>query len=319
MFPKVSIIIPTYNRAHLIGETLDSILAQTYTNWECIIVDDGSTDNMDAVVESYLRKDQRFQYHHRPKNRKKGANTCRNYGFELSKGDYIQWLDSDDLISRNKLEKQISILNLCSPLDIVFGKWKRFKEDIDNAVDINKKTFYKSYESGYVFMEALGEYKTFMASHSYLVSRDIISKSGLWNPYLLSNQDGEFFNRILLNCGRVIFCENVTSYYRMNCNISVSSYSSIDKIISVINSWILIENRMILQYDLSKFKYIENAKNRVFIDLNKSDFSYLKYNYQDFFNIQLVSEKEYFRKKRLYKRALRKLNKKLERWFPMFA
>lgn len=110
MQPLVSIIIPTYNRAHLIGETLDSVLAQTYTRWECIVVDDGSTDTTDSVMADYVSKDSRFQYHHRPKNRPKGANACRNYGFEVSKGEYINWFDSDDLMVGEKLKTQINLL-----------------------------------------------------------------------------------------------------------------------------------------------------------------------------------------------------------------
>src|SRR5690554_5799485 len=101
--PLVSIIIPTFNRAHLIGETLDSVLAQTYHNWECIVVDDGSTDNTDEVMAEYIAKDARFQYHHRPAVKSKGANACRNYGFEKSKGAYIQWFDSDDLMHPEKI------------------------------------------------------------------------------------------------------------------------------------------------------------------------------------------------------------------------
>ncbi len=95
----VSIIIPTYNRASLIGETLDSVLAQTYTNWECIVVDDGSSDNTDEVVGEYVARDNRFQYHKRPDTHKPGGNGARNYGFKLSKGKYINWFDSDDLIT----------------------------------------------------------------------------------------------------------------------------------------------------------------------------------------------------------------------------
>jgi len=108
--PLVSIIIPTYNRAHLIGETLDSVLAQTYTHWECIVVDDGSSDSTSEILETYCKQDSRFQYHHRPIDKPKGANACRNYGFELSKGEYINWLDSDDLVSHNKIEEQLKIL-----------------------------------------------------------------------------------------------------------------------------------------------------------------------------------------------------------------
>ncbi len=111
MNPLISILIPTYNRGHLISETLDSVLAQTYTNWECIVVDDGSNDNTIDVVTNYSNKDARFQYYQRPTNRFKGANTCRNYGFELSKGDYINWFDDDDIMLPTKLERQIVELN----------------------------------------------------------------------------------------------------------------------------------------------------------------------------------------------------------------
>ena len=80
MSDLVSIIIPTYNREHLIGETLNSIIAQTHTNWECIVVDDGSTDNTEEVLKNYKEKDKRFIFLKRPDNLPKGANTCRNIG-----------------------------------------------------------------------------------------------------------------------------------------------------------------------------------------------------------------------------------------------
>ena len=105
--PLISIIIPTYNRAHLIGETLDSILVQTYPNWECIVVDDGSTDTTADVMREYIKKDNRFQYHQRPINKIKGPNSCRNYGFEMSNGEYIKWFDSDDVMLPYLLEKQV--------------------------------------------------------------------------------------------------------------------------------------------------------------------------------------------------------------------
>ena len=96
MQKTVSIIIPTFNRGCLLEETLQSILKQTYTKWECIIVDDGSTDNTEKIVEKYIKSDSRIQYYKRPETRKKGANSCRNYGFKLAKGEYINWFDSDD-------------------------------------------------------------------------------------------------------------------------------------------------------------------------------------------------------------------------------
>lgn len=95
--PKITVIMPTYNRAHLIAETLESILAQTFGIWECIIVDDNSTDNSIEIIEPFL-KDDRFKFIVKSKDFSKGANASRNYGLDLSKGQYIYWFDSDDII-----------------------------------------------------------------------------------------------------------------------------------------------------------------------------------------------------------------------------
>lgn len=110
MQPLISVIIPTYNRSHLIGETLESVLKQTYENWECLVIDDGSTDDTRAIMDIYTKKDSRIIYYPRPKNRLKGANACRNYGFKISKGEYINWFDDDDLMHPEKLEMQLKAL-----------------------------------------------------------------------------------------------------------------------------------------------------------------------------------------------------------------
>lgn len=104
--PLISIIIPTFNRAHLIGATLESVLVQKYQNWECIVVDDGSTDGTEILLKSYVTKDGRFEYHQRPNSHLKGGNGARNYGLELANGAFIQWFDSDDLMYPHFLEAQ---------------------------------------------------------------------------------------------------------------------------------------------------------------------------------------------------------------------
>ena len=106
----VSIIIPNYNRAFLIGETLDSITSQTYHNWECIIVDDGSTDNSVDVIEQFVTKDSRIKLFKRPQNYPKGANACRNIGMSKSNGDYIIFFDSDDLMFENHIEAKLKLV-----------------------------------------------------------------------------------------------------------------------------------------------------------------------------------------------------------------
>lgn len=106
----VSIIIPAFNRADVIRETFDSVIAQTYPHWECIVVDDGSTDHTPEVVRSFVTRDSRFKFHFRGPDRPKGGNACRNLGFELSQGRYICWVDSDDLLDPKKIETQVGHL-----------------------------------------------------------------------------------------------------------------------------------------------------------------------------------------------------------------
>ncbi len=85
-------------------------MAQTYQNWECIVVDDGSTDRTKTVVQGYVKKDTRFILVDRPETHQPGGNGARNYGFEISKGDYIQWFDSDDLMQPDFLSEKINSL-----------------------------------------------------------------------------------------------------------------------------------------------------------------------------------------------------------------
>ena len=110
MSKLVSIIIATHNRAACIKDTLNSIASQTYQNFECIIVDDGSTDHTAAIVDPLISSDCRFKYVVRPNTVKKGANYSRNYGFSLSKGEYIKFFDSDDIMLPDHLEICVTTL-----------------------------------------------------------------------------------------------------------------------------------------------------------------------------------------------------------------
>jgi glycosyltransferase involved in cell wall biosynthesis len=126
--PLITVIIPLYNRQDLIKETIDTIIAQSYKYWECIIVDDHSTDRSLEVVQEYAARDTRIKVYKRPENIKKGANACRNYGFLKSSGAYIQWFDSDDLMEKGMLKKKLSKIE--EGLDFVACKFKTFTQDI---------------------------------------------------------------------------------------------------------------------------------------------------------------------------------------------
>lgn len=132
----VSIIIPNYNRETLIGETLDSIISQTYQNWECIIVDDGSTDKSVEVVEQYIKQDSRFILIERPKSYPKGANACRNIGMKKASGEYLIFFDSDDLMLKHHVGAKLEFM-VENDLDYAVFKSKNFgqPDEIDEEID----------------------------------------------------------------------------------------------------------------------------------------------------------------------------------------
>ncbi|MFI8378748.1 glycosyltransferase family 2 protein [Leeuwenhoekiella sp. NPDC079379] len=125
---KVSIIIATYNRDEYIIDTLRSIQNQTFENWECIIIDDGSTDTTEKLVCDFLKSDSRFIYEIRPAHIQKGANACRNYGYKRSCGDLIKFFDSDDLMLLNHLEVLVSEIEE-NNLDFAVGDCRNFDEN----------------------------------------------------------------------------------------------------------------------------------------------------------------------------------------------
>lgn len=189
--PLVSIIIPTFNRAHLIGETLDSILAQTYQNWECIVVDDGSTDSTVTVLNKYTESDKRFRLYYRPSDRLPGGNAARNYGFEVSTGDYVKWFDSDDIMYPEFLQTQVSILTNDKSLDFCTCPWDYFYEDGNtskNYINLNPEShpLYAYFLDSHVF-----------ATPSPLWKRAFLDSKKLFDVNLFRSQEADFHFRML--------------------------------------------------------------------------------------------------------------------------
>lgn len=139
----VSIITPAYNAAEYIAETIESVLAQTYPNWEMLIVNDCSKDNTAAIVQSYAAKDNRIKLINLKKN--SGAAVARNTAIQNAKGRYISFLDSDDLWKKDKLQKQMSFMQQYG-YAFTFTAYEHFKdtkENIQSAVNIPKSLNYK--------------------------------------------------------------------------------------------------------------------------------------------------------------------------------
>ncbi|MDX1774833.1 glycosyltransferase family 2 protein [Oceanihabitans sediminis] len=203
--PLVSIIIPTFNRAHLIGETLDSVLAQTYQNWECIVVDDGSTDGTDVLMGEYVAKDCRFQYHHRPADRLPGGNAARNYGFEVSKGEYIQWFDSDDLMVPEKIEIKVKTI-LENNVDFVISQTQYFNREKGGAYAYN----YKGEEVD--FLSYAITYISWFTPDLFLNQR--IAKKISFNEFIKAGQEYNFSCKLLLETNSLKKIDRVLSLRR---------------------------------------------------------------------------------------------------------
>lgn len=253
----VSIIIPTYNRAHLIGETLESVLKQTYTNWECIIVDDGSSDNTDEVVDEFLKKDSRFKYYHRPDEHLPGGNGARNYGFKKSKGEFINWFDSDDLMKEKFIEQKLKLFS--SKLDVVFcyGAYFNENEKPNNAIPSKPES-------------------RILTPLSYIKSEFYLSIAGpLWRKRYLEDkklfdekriklQDREFHFRMTLSKPRYYFYYTDALFYirRTTNSISSSINISLDKVKDVFSYHYLTFETKDLIEDYNKSEYKAYTKNK---------------------------------------------------------
>ena len=140
--PKVSVVTVTYNREGFIREAMDSVFAQSFTDWELLVIDDASTDNTEKVVAEYSAKDPRVKYFKNEKNL--GIAKARNRGLELARGEYIAPLDSDDVwLDKNKLQKQVEFLDINQDYALLGGGIMH----IDAASKHLKKVLYPVYDS----------------------------------------------------------------------------------------------------------------------------------------------------------------------------
>ncbi len=216
MHPLVSIIIPVYNSEKYLSETVESAINQTWQNKEIIIVDDGSTDHSLLVAKGYENEMVKvFQQEN------KGASAARNKGLREAKGDYIQFLDADDLLHPNKIKNQVKLLN--GETDkIALGPTVYFYDGTDPYSILIKHEWYKKGSSDPVdfLIKLYGgsiigpSYGGMITIHSWLTPRKIVDKAGAWNEDLSLDDDGEFFCRVILASKEIVYSDNSINYYR---------------------------------------------------------------------------------------------------------
>ena len=187
--PTVSVIIPTYNRAHLIGRAIQSVLNQTYRDFEIIIVDDGSTDNTEEVIKEFQKRDERIRYIKHERN--KGYPKALNTGIKAAKGEYIAFQDDDDEWLPEKLEKQMRVFeNAPAKVGVVYtGFWR-----IENNKKIYIPFFWVKQKEGNIHEELLKG--NFIGTPAALVRKECFEKVGGFDTKLPYLQDWELWIRI---------------------------------------------------------------------------------------------------------------------------
>lgn len=261
MNSKITVIIPNFNRAHVILDALESVRNQTYSNWECIIIDDGSKDESESKIKVFIEKDNRFKFIQRPFNRIKGASTCRNIGLETASGKFIQFLDSDDVIALNKFEIQLNQLKNEPLGTIATCRFGIFRPSTKEPKTYKGLKTYRNFKNPLDLLESFAKNFTYFPLHSYLIPKSVADNVGKWNELLTVNDDGEYFTRIILNSSKICFCNKTFVLYKTGAGDRVSKKaSSANGEQSYIQSWNLIEQYIYSKTGIKNHLYVKYAK-----------------------------------------------------------
>lgn len=250
---KVSVIIPVFNAGELIGEMIESILSQSYQLFELILVDDGSTDNTSKVVNKYM--DSRISYYQRWRE-PKGAQTCRNLGFEKSKGEYVCFFDADDLLSSNCLEQRVNFMEANPTLD--FGIFPASIFSPGESISEITKVYYGKRNCNEDAMSSL-----LKTNYQFLVVTNIFRKSFLlrnhiiWDEAIKVYQDFDFNFSILRSDPQYAFCESAVIDYFYRVHHSSTSVSSNFISVEKCESTLILFNKVLETLDS-----IEKGKER---------------------------------------------------------
>jgi len=221
--PLVSILIPAYNAETTVAETLKSAVAQTWPKKEIIVIDDGSKDRTLVVASRFESREVRVVT-----QLNQGAAAARNLACSLCQGDYIQWLDADDLLAPDKIAQQINALGgVESKRTLLSGAWGSFVGRPDRAKFRPSSLWADARPVDWLLRKL--EEDLFMQTGTWLVSRELTEAAGPWDTRLLSDDDGEYFCRVLLASDRIQFVPEARAFYRTSGAAGLSYVGQSDK------------------------------------------------------------------------------------------
>ena len=216
MNPLVSILIPAYNAEEWLADSLESAVAQTWPNKEIIVVDDGSKDGTAAVAERFRTRGVTLV-----RQANQGAAAARNKAFAVSTGEFIQWLDADDLLAPNKISLQMSVLSTSrNRRTLASGAWGQFLYRPSRARFVPTPLWCDLSPTEWLIRK-MGM-NLHMQTGTWLVSRELTEAAGPWDTRLLGDDDGEYFCRILIASDGIRFVPDAKVYYRMAGTTSLS-------------------------------------------------------------------------------------------------
>jgi glycosyltransferase involved in cell wall biosynthesis len=217
----VSIIVPCYNAERWLAATLKSALAQSWPHKEIIVVNDGSTDQSLALARKF--EGGAIRILDQPN---RGAAAARNTGLRAAQGEFIQFLDADDLLSPGKISAQVKLLRRIPANRVASCRWGRFEHDPAQARFVDTEVFRDFLPVEFLILA--GETGAMMHPSAWLIPRSIAERAGPWDERLSLNDDGEYFARIALASAGIAFCadDEARSYYRSGVAGSLSQQRS---------------------------------------------------------------------------------------------
>lgn len=221
MIPLVSILIPAYNAESTIAETIQSAIRQTWRCKEIVVVDDGSTDGTAEVARRFVPEVTLVS------TRNQGGAAARNHAMQLSQGDYIQWLDADDLLAPDKIERQLAVLRESDHRRILLSSsWAFFNYRVNRARFAPTSLWQDLTPVEWLLRKMAGNLH--MQTATWLTSRELAEAAGPWDTRLLSDDDGEYFCRVLLASEHTRFAHDAKVFYRVTPSSRLSHIGASD-------------------------------------------------------------------------------------------
>lgn len=276
---KVSIIIPTFNSSKHIKATLNSVLSQTYVNWECILIDDGSIDLTETISINYQEKDNRFQLYKRPVDLPKGPSAARNYGVSKAKGDYLIFLDADDLLATTCLDNRVAQFQQNLDCDFLVFQMERFVDEPDfskKEIDIisNPNEILRLFINLHCVWQTTAP----------IYKKNFFLKLNGFNVSMSVFEDYEIAIKSIVNSSNFSIFSTIDYYYRNDANYQ-TKYNSLEvkiKMVKAFQTLLLSVVQLIQQNPEKQFK-------------NPDIKSYFIQSYKKIFRFQILENIEAFK------------------------